>query len=302
MGERIALRQLRYFAAVADAGSFRAAAERLHVSQPPLSRQVAQLERVLGVRLLARGTTGASLTPEGHAALERIRDILARVDALAGFAAVAGSARAPVRIGITAALTVAQRAGLEAAWRQAAPGTRLEVAIAFSRDILPALKEGRLDFALVGLPGDLEGLQSRPVHATPLVAALPSGHRLARRKRVSLLEVTDLPLFWIPRSHHPGYHDLCQRYFRRIGYRPQTIVVEPGLIQTLERIAAGEGWATPNAASRATRVRGVAYRPLVEGEDLAVKVVAAWRTADAGERYERFAAIAAKRLGRPAPG
>jgi hypothetical protein len=124
-------------------------------------------------------------------------------------------------------------------------------------------------------------------------------HRLARRARVSLLDVTDLPLFWIPRSHNPPYHDFCMRYFRSIGYRPETIVVEPGQLQTLERIAQGEGWTIPNGATLETKVRGVAYRELAEGDDLAIRVVAAWRDPDEGGRCARLAAVAARVL---APG
>lgn len=297
MGFAFDLRQLRYFAAVAESGSFRAAAERLHVSQPPLSRQVAQLERALGVRLLERRPSGVALTPAGRKALARAHAILRQAEdlprALAGPARGAG---APLRIGVTAALSVANRTRVARAWQRALPGAALEVSMGFSRDLLPALKEGRLDFALVGLPGDVSGLETREVDVSPLVAALPARHALARRKRVSLLEVTDLPLFWIPRSHNPAYHDFCLRYFRGIGYRPELIIVEPGQIQTLERIALGEGWTIPNGATLATRVRGVAYRPLAEGDDLAVRVVAAWRPPDEGGRCAKLAEGAARVL------
>ncbi len=292
------LRQLRYFVAVAESGSFRAAAERLHVSQPPLSRQVAALERSLGARLLERRASGCVPTAAGRVVLARAGDILRRVEALAAeVSALPGAAGAPVRIGLTAALTVKERAALARAFRAALRGEAVEVAPGFSRDLLPALKEGRLDFALVGLPGNAAGLEVREVAASPLVAALPARHRLARRRSVSLLEVTDLPLFWIPRSHNPAYHDFCLAYFRRIGYRPETIVVEPGQLQTLERIAQGEGWTIPNGASVQTRVRGVAYRGLAEGGDLAVRVAAAWRPGPREAAFESLARRAASLLG-----
>ncbi len=237
------------------------------------------------------------LTAEGRAALARAHAILAQAEALAGaYSRAREGPRARLRIGVTAALTVAERARVTLAWKRTWRGAPIEVDSGFSRDLIPALKQGRLDFALVGLPGEVSGLETRAVSTSPLVAALPSRHRLARRKRVSLLEVTDLPLFWIPRTHNPAYHDFCTDYFRRIGYRPQLVVVEPGQLQTLERIAAGEGWTIPNGATLATRVRGVAYRPLAEGADLAVRVVAAWRPPDGDGRYARLAAAAAKAL------
>jgi DNA-binding transcriptional LysR family regulator len=169
----------------------------------------------------------------------------------------------------------------------------LEVEAGLSRDLIPALKEGRLDLGLVGLPGDVSSLDVRDVHASPLVAALPARHRLAKRKRLSLLEVDDLPLFWIPRSHNPGYHDFCLRHFRALGYRPEMIVVEPGQVQTLERIAQGEGWTMLNGAMLDTRVPGIAYRPLAEGEALAIRIVAAWRPGQDEDRCRLLAEAAA---------
>ncbi len=298
MAPRFDLRQLRYFVAVADCGSFRAAAERLHVSQPPLSRQVAELERALGARLLDRSASGVTLTPQGRIALARaealLRDAQSLADALAATQAPAGRG---LRAGVTMAVTVGDRARVARGWQRALPGAAIEIVPGPSRDLIPALKAGRLDFALLGLPGNVAGLQTREVQSSRLVAALPSGHRLARRRRVSLLDVTDLPLFWNPRSFNPAYHDFCTRHFRAIGYRPQVITVEPGQIQTLERIAAGEGWTITNGATLAVRVKGVAWRPLAEGEALAVRVAAAWSGPDEDGRYGRLAAVAARLLG-----
>jgi DNA-binding transcriptional LysR family regulator len=289
------LRQLRYFVAVAEAGSFRAAAERLHISQPPLSRQVADLERALGARLFERRPSGVELTPAGRDALPRAEAILRQAQELAQAPAHAVPGAA-MRIGLTAAIAVADRVRLAQAWKRGLPHIPLEVTAGFTRDLVPALRARRLHFALVGLPGDVSGLETREVSSSPLVAALPGRHRLARRKRVSLLEVADLPLFWIARASSPDYHDFCRRYFRAIGYRPRTILVEPGLMQTFERIAAGEGWTIANGSSIETRVRAVAYRPLAEGADLAVRVAAAWRGPDTEGRFARLAAIAARIL------
>jgi DNA-binding transcriptional LysR family regulator len=298
MAPRFDLRQLRYFAAVADCGSFRAAAERLHVSQPPLSRQVAELERTLGARLLDRGAGGVTLTPQGRLVFARAEALLRDAEALAeAVAATRAPAERGLRIGVTMAVTVGDRARVTRAWSRALPGVAIEIVPGPSRDLIPALKAGRLDFALIGLPGSAAGLETREVQLSRLVAALPARHPLARRRQVSLLDVKDLPLFWNPRSFNPAYHDFCMRHFRSIGYRPQVITVEPGQIQTLERIAAGEGWTIPNGATLSVRVKGVTYRPLAEGEALGVRVAAAWAGRDEGGRCERLAAVAARLLG-----
>lgn len=291
------LRQLRYFVTVAECGSFRAAADQLHISQPPLSRQVADLERSLGVRLLDRGAAGVSLTAEGRTALARAEAILRDAEALAGaFKSGRVATGGRLRIGIALAVTVSDRLFLKRAWSKAFPEIAFEIVPGPSRDLIPSLKAARLDFALVGLPGNTTGLETRPVQLSKLVAALPARHPLARRRHVSLLDVTDLPFFWNPRSFNPAYYDFCQRHFRSIGFRPQVITVEPGQIQTLVRIAAGEGWTIPNGATLSARVKGITYRPLVEGEALGIRVVAAWRQSHPDERFERLAAIAAREL------
>jgi hypothetical protein len=207
------------------------------------------------------------------------------------------AARARLRAGITLAVTVSDRIRVAKAWARALPATAFELLSGPSRDLIPALKDGRLEFALVGLPGNATGLQLREVQLSPLVAALPSSHSLARRRKVSLLDVKDLPLFWNPRGFNPAYHDFCLRYFRQIGYRPDIVTVEPGQVQTLERIAAGEGWTIPNGAMLAARVKGVVYRPLAEGEALGIRVAAAWVPAEDAGRYEKLAAAAVKVLG-----
>lgn len=292
------LRQLRYFVAVAESGSFRAASDRLHVSQPPLSRQVADLEHSLGARLLDRSAAGVTLTPAGRTVFRRATALLRDAEALAACVAPARSGDArQLRIGVTLAVTVADRTRVAKAWARAFPAMRFELTPAPSRDLLPALKAGHLDLALVGLPGNTTGLATRELQLSPLVAALPARHRLARRRRVSLLDVDDLPLFWNPRSFNPAYHDFCLRHFRAIGYAPDLVTVEPGQIQTLERIAAGEGWTIPNGANLGARVKGVAYRPLVEGEALGVRVAAAWPQAKDSPLHAKLAGIAARLLG-----
>lgn len=292
------LRQLRYFVAIAEYGSLRAAAEHLHISQPPLSRQMKDLESALGARLLDRRSSGVALTAAGRTALVHAHAILREVEGLATAFRPAGAVPgAKLRVGVTMAVTVSDRARVARAWQRALPGAALELVPGPSRDLIPALKAGHLDFALIGLPGNAAGLETREVQLSPLVAALPSRHPMARRRRVSLLDVTDLPLFWNPRSFNPAYHDYCLRHFRSIGYVPEFVTVEPGQIQTLERIASGEGWTIPNGATLAARVKGVAYRPLVEGEALGVRVVAAWKQRDEDGRFGTLAAAAVRVLG-----
>jgi hypothetical protein len=108
------------------------------------------------------------------------------------------------------------------------------------------------------------------------MALLPARHPAAKLRRVSLLDVEDLPFFWITRAYNPGYHDHCARVFRALGFRPRYRRVEPGLLNTVERIALGEGWTVSNSAMTTSRMAGVAYRDVIEGPRIAVRVAAAW--------------------------
>jgi DNA-binding transcriptional LysR family regulator len=288
------LRQLRYFVAVAEERSFRRAAERLHLSQPPLSRQIRELEDAFGATLFVRGRDGVSPTRAGEALLPRAAALLAEADGLVD--AVTGAGRgAAACVGVTVAVQPQRLARLESAWRREVPG--LVLRSGHSPELVAQLRAGQLAFALVALPADVHGLEVQVVDDEALVAAIPRAHPAARRRIVSLLDLADLPLFWWPRSHNPAYFDLARRVFREIGYRPRFVTVEPGQFLTLERIGRGEGFTLVNARRERIALAGVAYRRLKESQPLAIRVAAAWTpgTADDG-RFRALARIGASVL------
>ncbi|WP_279583163.1 LysR family transcriptional regulator [Fodinicola feengrottensis] len=138
------IRLMRYVVAIAEEGSFGRAAARLHIAQPPLSRQVGELERELGVRLFERRPT--RLTAAGEAFVESARKVIADVDrAVARTKAVAGGAVGVVRVGyvVSAAYEVLPR--LQAAARKQAPGIRLDVTETDSAALAQGLRDGRYD-------------------------------------------------------------------------------------------------------------------------------------------------------------
>src|SRR6188474_3220514 len=139
MNPRFDLRQLRYFTAVAEELSFRRAAERLHISQPPLSRQIRELELRLGLRLFERDTRTVKLTAAGEAALKRARRILLDVEAFRSELAAWRDA-AVVRIGTTIAMSVATQKRLDAAWKAAVGGkAHLKIESAKTSDLIKRL-------------------------------------------------------------------------------------------------------------------------------------------------------------------
>ena len=270
------LRALANFVATAEEGSIRKAAERLHVAQPPLSRRLQALERTLGATLFVRGTAGVTLTRAGAALLPLARRLVADVEGLAAAVqAAAGQAQA-LHLGVTRAIPQAQFPRLAAAWKRAAGGRAVAVREGFTTDLVDALHAREIDFALAGLPFDTRGLACEVVASEPLLAALPKSHPAARRRVVALAQLGDLPFFWNRRSFNPAWYDACERVFRESGFRPRYVPVEPDQLLTFERIAHGEGCTLVNAWRRRTRIAGLAYRPIAEGERLAIRVAAAW--------------------------
>src|SRR5262245_56532997 len=181
------LHQLRYFAAVAQAGNFTRAAEKCHVSQPSLSQQIQKLERWLRQPLFHRLGRKAVLTDAGRLLLDRATAILAGVEDAerrlrAGDDAYGG------RLAVGAIPTIAPYVlppTLEGFSRRC-PRAELIVREAVTSALLPALVDGELDLALAALPIEDPHLESEPLLTEPLLLALPVGHRLAGRRKAGI--------------------------------------------------------------------------------------------------------------------
>ncbi len=296
------LRQLRYFIAVAEELNFRRAAERLHISQPPLSRAIAELEAALGVALLTRNTVRTSLTAAGNVALREASKVVAAAESLAAeMQRLAGASPATVRIGITVAVPPGAGVELEARWRTRLAPRRLAVSSGTSRDLPLKLRHDQLDFALVGLPIPSGDLMQIVIGEEPLIAALPAAHAAARKRQVRLEDLADLALFWWPRAANPAYYDLVRKHFADKRFRPRFVTVEPAQTMTLERIAHGEGFTLVNRSRANIAMNGLVYRPLRDGQALAIRLALVWhggsgKDAVARAKDARMLAVAARKV------
>lgn len=301
MNLRFELRHLRYFVAVAEELNFRRAAERLFISQPPLSRQIRELESALGVRLLARDTSTVRLTPAGEAAYRDAKKLLAEAEAFGErMEALRQEASSSVRVAASVAIPIAKHKPLEAAWRQSLDVANLQIEFAESKKLLPQLRQGQFDLGLLGGPADFRGLEHELVQTLPLVVTLSQDHPAAKRRSVSLKDMQGTPLFWFQRGYNPDYFDHCAAEFDRIGFRPEYVYVAPGQLVTLERISHGEGFSLLSIAQTEMKIRGVVHRPLKEGRALGISLIAAWRAGadpDHAARAQRFVAATRKVLG-----
>ena len=265
---RIDLRQLECFVAVAEEGSFRAAAERLHMSQPPLSRQIKQLESELGVTLLNRDSVGSGLTTAGSAFLKGARKTLLQaaeaVEIARGHSK--GTSR-QIRVGYTKVFDPEVFPSLEPDFKKAVPGGSLVFAAAISVELMRRLRRGALDVAFIGLPSATGELVVEPLHKEPLVAVIPARHPLARHKVLSIALLNDLPLFWPQRRTNPGFFDHYEEVFAKLGHAPSRRLTEPEDHHLLlGEVANGRGIGFIPKSMTKVRRAGATFRPLKERE------------------------------------
>ncbi|CAN5234331.1 LysR family transcriptional regulator [soil metagenome] len=271
MTARLDSHALKLFLAVADAASFRQAAEALHLSQPPLSRAIAALESSLGVRLFERHVRGVALTEAGRRLEPHARSVM---DALrqAEAAMTAPQSITRLRLGLTSAVQPVWFAQVLDRLTARLP----ELAVTTHSDSSPALvrmlRASRLDAAFIALPTETGGLLVEPIERHPMIVALNASHRLARRRRISLLDLQTETLLWFERSRQPAFHDYCGSVFASHGFAPRTLREPADHHVLLAEVASGRGVSLLPDSFMTIRRAGVVYRPLVEGDEMAVGV------------------------------
>lgn len=283
MNESIDLRKLRYFLAVSEELNFSRAAVRLHISQPPLSRQIQQLEDQLGVALFLRKKSGVELTPAGLAFLPEVRRTLRQAaKAVAAARAAQGGAAGTFVLGYTTVFDRSAIPDVICRLRQDFPGWRFLLQGKHSIRLVRDLQNGLIDAAFVGLHTETTGLMTETLFEEPLVVALPAAHRLARLRKLCFDDLRGESMFWFERRLNPGFHDYCQAFFDHIDFRPERIPEPPDHHILLGLIAEGQGFALLPASLRRVKREGVVFRPLKEGtRGLSMGLAVAWSEANA---------------------
>jgi DNA-binding transcriptional LysR family regulator len=266
MTERLVeLRLWRQFVAVGEELHFGRAARRLHMTQPPLTQGIAQLERALDVRLFDRTKRSVSLTPAGEALLPPVRDLLARAQALPVHArAAAGGESGRLRLAFVSTVGFAQLPGWVRAFRAEHPKVQLDLIEATGDVQLAALERGDIDAGfLIHSPGFAPaGLQHLFIAREPLVLALPAQHPLALAGRLTLAAALAEPLVIFPRRIVASLHDAIFGMYHAHGREPR-IAQEAIQMQTIVNlVSAGLGIAWVPQSVRQFQRPGVVYRQL----------------------------------------
>ncbi|KWF01424.1 LysR substrate-binding domain-containing protein [Burkholderia pseudomultivorans] len=278
------LRQWRYFATVADERHFGRAAERLSITQPPLSQAIRALEDALGVALFVRTKRSVALTAVGAALLPDVRRLLAAAEALPPLARrLARGEAGSLALAFVSTADYGLLPSLLRAFGARYPQVRLQLAEATSDVQIDELVAGRIDAGLVippVPPRHAAELSYLPVVREPLVVAMPAALSNApEHEPVQLAEIAALPLVIFPRRLAPGFYDIITGCYGAAGETPR-IGQEAIQMQTIvSLVSAGMGVALVPQSLRNLRRTGVAYRPLA-GEAPVVETGLVWRTGD----------------------
>ncbi len=287
------LRHFSYFLAVADERHFGKAAERLGMSQPPLSQQIQALERALGVRLFDRSRQGVRLTREGSALLGPVRQFMEHAQRLQQVVTDARLGRSDVvSVGAIASALFDIMPRLMRLAKQRYQDLTLSLQEMKSADALAAVQSGEIDIAFARFDDRAASLEIRPIVSDHLVLVLPADHRLARLSRVPLHELADESLVLPPRRSSPSYFDQITRACRGAGFSPHVPYEVSSVVSQIAFV--GCGVAIGMVPSRSMRFGGaeVVFRPLVETIDV-VSIAAAWNPARRKELVPALVDIAA---------
>jgi DNA-binding transcriptional LysR family regulator len=265
----VELRQLRYFATVAEELHFGRAAERLLIAQSVVSHQIRRLERELDVVLFDRSSRHVRLTEAGRAFLPEALAVLdAQERAVASMARFAEHRSRTLRIGTSAGLGDRLTAVLDGLARRL-PDTQVDLVSAPISKRLEMVAEGGLDATFVR--GDVDeatvgSLRLLPLWREELVVALPRRHPLAAAPTLAIADLSGLPLWLVERRANRALVDLVVGACHDAGFEPAASHVSPGLQETLSALGAGtSGWTVLYASHAAQlNVRHVVFRRLSE--------------------------------------
>ncbi len=218
------LRRLQYFVAVARERNFTRAAERLHIAQPALSRQVRLLEQELGVELLHRTTHEFELTEAGQFLLQRGPTLLGDADELWRSVRSYGSGeRGTVAVGYGASASYETGPRLLRRLAERQPQINITTAVSSTGEIVQAVSDGSLDLGLIRCPPKTEGLDARVIRLERQVLLLRRDHPLAQKPQITLPDLAEQTLLLHPREANPGHYDAVLALCRDRGVEPQVL-------------------------------------------------------------------------------
>lgn len=289
--------QWRCFVAVCEELHFGKAAVRLHMTQPPLSRQIQLLEEAVGALLLERTSRSVVMTAAGAALYEDALKLLKLADAAVANARLIASGDAGrVTVGYTAVSGYVLIPQLLLQAQQALPGIEIVLEEMVSKQQLRALADEALDLAFVRpLSSEADLLYHRVVRE-PMQLALPAAHPLAGKRRIALADLAGQPLIMYSQKEGQYFHDKIKGLFAATGVQPRYVHHMGQTHAIVALVQAGIGVAIVPASARHLRFEQVEFRDLWR-RDVVAEIYLAWRRADRNPAQQRLREFILKTLG-----
>ena len=286
----LTLRQLSYFVAVAEERHFRRAAERLHISQPPLTQRIQGLERDLGVQLFTRTGNRIDLTEAGRLFFVEAKATLAQADRLQAMAlrmrqGEAGTFR--VSLGCSASLIQALREAIEA-FRRDHPYIVLDQVQTTCRSALEELKQGKIDACVLRrAESQIDGIHQMVIARDRLMLVLPSGHPMARAPKVALADVIEERFVQCSGEKSVNLHRQLAELWARTGLTPHNIQICESGLTILAMVAGGVGVAILPSTLNQVQVPNVVWKPIdVNDQWTSSSIVMLYRTDAQNEKIQ----------------
>ena len=240
------LRHLRYFVAVAEAENvLRAATQKLHVSQPAVSRQIRDLEDELGVQLFERTGKAVALTDAGRVFLREARAVLERTDeAVKNLRDFARAGETELNVGYSPTPGAQIVPAVLRAFQQAMPAVHVKLHDWSNEQIAVGLRDGRLKVALVARPlkrGGFGGFRFEEMLREQIRLAVPPNHPFARRRFISLADAAQEPFIGLTHEDYPDYHSYLATIFAPVKNKPRVVEEHDGMTSVLSAVEAGTG-------------------------------------------------------------
>jgi len=257
------LRHLRYFVAVAEERNFTRAAQRLHIAQPPLSRQIQQLEETLGVQLLERGSRPLKLTETGKFFYSHATQLLAQTAELESMTRRVGTIERSLSVGFVGSTLYGMLPKIIRRFRDENTTVELSLHEMSTMDQIRALKDGRIDVGFGRIRHEDANIRRVILREEKMIVALPEGHPLSLAKAVlALRDLLNETLIVFPKAPRPSYADQVLSAFKDRALEPRKIYEVRELQIALGLVAAGEGISVVPSSVYGLKRDDVSYKEL----------------------------------------
>lgn len=273
------IRQLRYFLAVAAERSFSAAARRIHIAQPALTRQIRALEESLGVQLLERQARGVTLTPAGEAFVQDAQKVLNSLDeAKSNALRTEKGMRGELRLGVTVMLLwVNELSVLLKEFRRRYPNVMLKLNTMLSGPQVVALQEGVIDLGILIFPPESADFGRLNIYSDHLVLVAPDDSPIVKNPPRFLADIKDYDFVWFDRENSPNYYDRLIGYFNQHGFVPNIVETGNDSVTMLSVVNSGVGCTIVPSSTISEPPEGLTVLELEDLKKLSLDLQLVWR-------------------------